>query len=193
LEQVPPIFSAIHIQGERAYAKARRGETFEMAPRCVHIHRLTLESYQPDEGVAQLIVECGKGTYMRALARDIGRVLGCGAHLEKLLRLTTLGFTLDEAITLQTLQDVVEHGALETVLLPIDRVLDDIPVLRLDMEAWHKIRNGQAVWIKAPDVAPGTVRLYGPDGCFGALGALEGVAGFPGNRHCRPQRLFFTQ
>ncbi|MEO5364393.1 MAG: tRNA pseudouridine(55) synthase TruB [Magnetococcus sp. DMHC-8] len=128
-EQVPPVHSAIHVGGVRAYELARRGEVVEMPARTVVIHALELEAYE--EGVAQVQVRCGKGTYMRALARDLGRYLGTLAHLQRLLRTGTLGFSLEEGITLDRLSRAVAQNGLEELLLPVDRVLDDIPAPRL--------------------------------------------------------------
>ncbi|WP_130473061.1 tRNA pseudouridine(55) synthase TruB [Candidatus Magnetaquicoccus inordinatus] len=127
-EQVPPAHSAVHVNGVRAYELARRGETVELPPRQVVIHQLLLESYE--EGVAQVLVRCSKGTYMRSLARDLGRHCGTVAHLQRLLRTETLGFSLEQGITLDQLAQVVSQEGLATVLLPMDRVLDDIPVSR---------------------------------------------------------------
>ncbi|MBF0186076.1 MAG: tRNA pseudouridine(55) synthase TruB [Magnetococcales bacterium] len=127
-EQVPPAHSAIHVDGVRAYELARRGETVTLPPRQVVIHQLQLESFA--EGVAQVLVRCSKGTYMRSLARDLGRHLGTLAYLQRLLRTETLGFSLEQGITLDQLAQAASQEGLATVLLPMDRVLDDIPALR---------------------------------------------------------------
>jgi tRNA pseudouridine55 synthase len=127
-EQVPPAHSALHVGGVRAYELARRGETVVLPPRQVVFHRLELESYA--DGLAQVLVHCSKGTYMRSLARDVGRACGSLAHLQRLLRTETLGFSLEQGITLDQLARAVSQEGLETVLLPMDRVLDDIPVSR---------------------------------------------------------------
>lgn len=128
-EQRPPAYSAIHVGGVRAYELARRGELVELPMRSVVFHTLHLASYEA--GLAQVHVRCGKGTYMRALARDLGRHLGSFAHLQRLLRTETLGFSLEEGVTLERLSQYVEQGRLEELLLPVDRVLDDIPASRL--------------------------------------------------------------
>ncbi|MEO5353683.1 MAG: tRNA pseudouridine(55) synthase TruB [Magnetococcus sp. XQGC-1] len=128
-EQVPPAYSAVHVGGERAYALARRGEEVVLPARSVVIHALHLEAYS--DGLALVDVRCGKGTYMRSLARDLGRHLGSFAHLQRLLRTETLGFSLAESITLERLSQAVEQGELAALLLPVDRVLDDIPASRL--------------------------------------------------------------
>ncbi|MBF0177031.1 MAG: tRNA pseudouridine(55) synthase TruB [Magnetococcales bacterium] len=190
IEQIPPAYSALHVDGERAYARARRGEAVVMAPRPVHIHHLELENYA--EGVAILAVHCGKGTYMRSLARDLARHVGCLGHLERLLRTWTLGFTMQEAVTLDQLAEKVAEGGLPKILLPVDRVLDDIPVLRLRADAWHRIRNGQAVRVPAATSPIGTVRLLTPAGQFGAIGVVETMADAAEECLCRPQRLFLT-
>ncbi|MEO5338938.1 MAG: tRNA pseudouridine(55) synthase TruB [Magnetococcus sp. MYC-9] len=127
-QQIPPAYSAIHVGGVRAYELARRGEPVVLEPRTVQIHSVRLEAYQ--EGLAELSVWCGKGTYMRSLARDLGRRLGSLAHLQGLLRTATLGFSLQDAITLEQLSAAVGEGRLEELLLPVDRVLDDIPASR---------------------------------------------------------------
>lgn len=103
--QVPPAYSAIHVQGERAYERARRGEAVEMTPRDVVIHGLGLAVFHRDDaGVrATVDVHCGKGTYVRAIARDLGARLGVPAHLEALRRTASGAYTLDDAVTLEAL------------------------------------------------------------------------------------------
>ncbi|MEO5345880.1 MAG: tRNA pseudouridine(55) synthase TruB [Magnetococcus sp. YQC-9] len=188
MDQVPPIYSAIHVDGERAYELARRGETVELPARRVVFHQVDLVEYQ--EGVITLDVRCGKGTYMRALARDLGRAWGCLAHLERLLRTRTLGFSLDECVTLDELTRAVAEGRSSEVLLPVDRALDDIPALRLRLEAWSRVMSGQVAWIDADGVEPGPVRLLSPEGQFGAIGTLGPGSDASGRRSCTPKRLF---
>ncbi|MBF0447350.1 MAG: tRNA pseudouridine(55) synthase TruB [Magnetococcales bacterium] len=188
-DQVPPVYSAIHVDGERAHERVRRGETVEMPTRRVVIHELKLESYEA--GLAQIAVRCGKGTYMRALARDLGRFLQCPAHLERLLRTDTLGFKLEDGVTLDTLADAVRDGRLNELLYPVDRVLDDIPALRLRVEVWHKIANGQSTWIDAEGCEQAEmVRLFTPEGEFGAVGVLSPASPASPRRLCKPKRLF---
>lgn len=188
-DQIPPVYSAIHVDGQRAYERARRGETVEMPVRRVVIHDLQLESFS--EGVAQIAVRSGKGTYMRALARDLGRHLGCPAHLIRLLRTETLGFQLNDGVSLDTLTEAVREGRLESVLYPVDRVLDDIPVLRLRVDVWHKVADGQAVWVDAQGCEGADhVRLYTPEGLLGAVGTLSAPSAKDSRRLCRPKRLF---
>ncbi|MBF0425261.1 MAG: tRNA pseudouridine(55) synthase TruB [Magnetococcales bacterium] len=190
IEQVPPVYSALHIAGERAYARARRGEEVVMPARTVTIHHLELKSCT--DGLAVLDVHCGKGTYMRALARDLARHVGALGHLERLLRTESLGFTMQEGVSLDQLAERVAAGHLHTLLLPVDRVLDDIPVLRLSADAWRRIQNGQAVRVAADHLPAGPVRLLTPEGTFAAIGTLDAVTADANERLCRPQRLFQT-
>ena len=156
-QQVPPAYSAIHVDGVRSYELARRGEAVALPARQVVIHNLHLESYT--DGLAQVNVDCGKGVYMRSLAQDLGRHLGSLAHLEQLLRTKTLGFSLADGITLEHLSAVVDKGDLRETILPVDRVLDDIPALRLRLEDWHKVVNGQAVRVES-----GRLSFYNTNG-----------------------------
>ena len=135
IEQIPPAYSAIKVDGKRAYALARKGETPEMTARNVYIHDLTLLDI-PDVNHATLEVTCGKGTYVRSLARDIAQKLGSCGHVSYLRRTQVGNFLEKDTILLENLEKIV-HSAppsdgLSEVLLPVDAVLDDIPVLHLD-------------------------------------------------------------
>ncbi|MBF0157827.1 MAG: tRNA pseudouridine(55) synthase TruB [Magnetococcales bacterium] len=191
IDQVPPLHSAIRVNGERAYHLARRGEVVEMAPRVVTVHDFTLVSYA--DGLAEVDVRCSKGTYMRALARDLGRHLGSAAHLERLVRTETLGFQLSEAVRLSELATKVAAGRLDDVLFPVDRVLAGIPALRLRAQAWRKVENGQSIWVEAEGLAGGPVRLMTPEGQFCAYGVLGDKVDLLGRRSVKPRRLFPTE
>lgn len=190
IQQVPPIYSAIRVDGNRAYHLARRGDAPDLPPRPVHIRRLELLSLE--NGVAELRIDSGKGTYMRALARDLGRLLGCGAHLMKLIRTRTLGFTLDQAVRLDQLRENLEEDRWRSFMFPVDRVLDGIPALRLGDDAWYQAKHGQTLWIPAADTPSGMVRLMTPDGLFGALGVLADATDQRGWRQCTPKRVFHS-
>lgn len=144
ISQVPPQFSAIKVAGERAYDLAREGERVDLAPRIVRVDAFHLTG-RPDIDHAEFEVECGKGTYMRSLARDLAVALGTVGHVSVLRRLRVGGFTLDQAISLDELERVAQTPAVESLLQPIETALDDIPALALtDVEA-HRLRHGQAV------------------------------------------------
>ena len=144
IEQIPPRYSAVKIAGERAYDLARDGEGVVLSPRTILIEELRLLG-MVDRDRAEMEAVSGKGAYMRALARDIARSLGTVGHLSTLRRLNVGPFTLDDAISLEHLQHLVDRQEGETALLPLQTPLDDIPAVAVtDVEA-HRMRSGQPV------------------------------------------------
>jgi tRNA pseudouridine55 synthase len=153
--QAPPKFSAIKIEGERAYDLARDGEAIEIAARPVDIHRLALVN-APDPDRAEFEAECGKGTYVRALARDIGRQLGCYGHIEALRRLEVGPFGATAMISLEQLTTMCHRAAagelsLADALLPVETALDDIPALAVSGADAARLQRGQAVLLRGRD------------------------------------------
>jgi len=114
IEQIPPMVSAIHYKGKRLYELARQGIEVERAPRKITIHKLFLKSFDKDK--ASFIVSCSKGTYIRTLCADIGAKLGCGAHMSKLTRIKSGDFSIDDALTLEQVFQLHNHGELEKAL-----------------------------------------------------------------------------
>jgi len=132
LRQTPPLTSAVKVGGVRLYRRARRGETVEVAPREVTIHRLTLlRFWEGPPPRALLDMECSKGTYVRALARDLGEALGAGAHASFMLRRRVGRFDLEESRTLEDLTRLAAEGSLPGALLDMDGALADLPVVDL--------------------------------------------------------------
>jgi tRNA pseudouridine55 synthase len=155
IEQVPPQFSAVKIAGERAYDLARDGETVELQARPVEIHSLTLVNV-PDADHAEFVAQCGKGTYVRSLARDMGRALGCYGHITALRRerIGTLG--KDTMISLEQLTALCHRaatgeGSLADALLPVETALDDIPALAVSGGDAARLQRGQAVLLRGRD------------------------------------------
>jgi len=144
ISQVPPIYSAIKVDGERAYDLARAGEEVELKARTVTIHRLELVS-MPDADHAQFEVLCGKGTYVRSLARDISQALGTVGHVTVLRRVACGRFTLENAISLDNFMSLGQLPALRAYLLPIETALDDIPALALTAAEARRLQNGQVL------------------------------------------------
>ena len=141
--QVPPAFSAIKVDGERAYDLARDGEVVELAPRLTHIHRVELMEEATDSAVFEM--SCGKGTYVRAFARDLGRVLGCLGHVIALTRLSVGPFDLKAAISLETLEKSGTDPSAKRLLMPLATALDDIPGLAVTDQEASSLRLGQAI------------------------------------------------
>ena len=149
--QAPPAFSAIKVDGERAYDLARAGEAVELAERPILIEALKLVDI-PDRDHATFEVTCGKGTYIRSLVRDMGRTLGTAAHVTMLRRVAVGPFTEDHMISLENLTELghkAPGGDVKTgALLPIETVLDGIPALAIDEEQARRLKLGQAVLLR---------------------------------------------
>jgi tRNA pseudouridine55 synthase len=188
IEQVPPRFSAVKVDGERAYDLARDGEAVELAPRSVEIHRLELIE-MPDPDHAVLAAECGKGTYVRALARDLGRALGCLGHVAALRRTAVGPFAEKVALGLESLPPIGQaETASETAglptLLPVEAGLADVPSLRVSPADAGRLARGQAVLLRGRDapLMEGWVWVS----AHGALVALAQVE----KGELRPRRIF---
>lgn len=149
--QAPPAFSAIKVDGERAYDLARAGEAVELAERPILIEALKLVDI-PDRDHAIFEVTCGKGTYIRSLARDMGRALGTAAHVTSLRRVAVGPFTEAHMISLENLTELGHKApggdANKGALLPIETVLDGIPALAIDEEQARRLKLGQAVLLR---------------------------------------------
>ena len=187
IEQVPPRFSAVKIEGERAYDLARDGEVVELAPRTIEIHSLELvETPDPDHSV--LAAECGKGTYVRALARDLGRLLGCFGHVAALRRTAVGPFTEDIAVSLEALQRSGQtEGEVPTPpppLLPVEAGLAALPALRVSSADAGRLARGQAVLLRGRDapIMEGWVSVLA-QGSLIALAEIE-------KGELRPRRIF---
>ena len=139
--QVPPKFSAVKIDGERAYKLARDDEDFEIAARPLYVESLTLLS-RPDADHAELEMVCGKGGYVRAIARDLGAALGCLGHVQKLRRVWSGPFDVDEAVSFETIEELAKDPALDAHLLPLDLGLADLPELRANDLGFARLKNG---------------------------------------------------
>lgn len=148
IDQVPPAYSALMVDGRRAYDLARAGETVELPSRRVTIHALTLDSWTGSEGAvetATLTAHVSKGTYIRSLARDIARALGTVGHVTMLRRLKAGPFAIEQAISLDKLNALGKGAPLEHVLLPLEAGLVDIPALDLDPEQARAVRQGRVL------------------------------------------------
>ena len=188
IEQVPPQYSAIKIQGERAYDLARDGEVVELKPRPVEIHELILVD-QPDRDHSVFEAECGKGTYVRALARDLGRLLGCYGHISALRRTLVGPFVENDMIPLDQLEALCDRAAsgeanLADALLPVETALDDIPALAVTRADAARLHRGQAVLLRGRDAPNSSGTVYVTVG--GRLLALAEI----GNGEIIPKRVF---
>jgi tRNA pseudouridine55 synthase len=167
IEQIPPMYSAIKVNGKKLYELARKGKEVERKPRPVTILALTLEEQiAPDEFVIR--VRCSKGTYVRTLCHDIGQALGCGGTMSSLRRTMAAGFTLEQAVSLDTVQNSEDRISL---LLKVDAYFSEYPALTVAGSAEKKLRNGMTLVM--PQLEPGQYRVYGESGEFIALCAAN--------------------
>ncbi|WP_242345728.1 tRNA pseudouridine(55) synthase TruB [Anaeromyxobacter terrae] len=191
IEQVPPMYSAVRVRGRRLHEAARAGESIERAPRRVRVDALELLALDAAPGdaaegapgpvlrLARLTVRCGKGTYVRTLAADLGRALGVPAHLAALRRTEASAFRVEEGISLAA-AEALDREALAARIVPMGEALRVLPPVALD---WHEVRDlvhGRALQREAPAAL---VRALAPDGRLVAICSL-------GERGLRPQRVF---
>ena len=163
--QVPPMYSALKVNGQKLYDLARKGKTVERQPRPITIHELTLLSMEAD-GI-HLRVRCSKGTYIRTLCKDIGEALGCGGCMAALRRISAGEYTIEESVPLQRL---LETETPEEFLRPVDSMFRNYPAVTLTEKQELRCRNGNSFSIQLED---GTYRAYGKDGEFLMLAKVD--------------------
>lgn len=169
IEQVPPMHSALKHAGRPLYEYARKGIEIERKARQVTVYSLVVESFSGD--ICTLRVRCGKGFYVRALADELGELLGCGAHLVGLRRTGVGPFQLEQAQLLEVLFEL-EEPQRDARLLPADILAGALEKLSLDVEATWQISHGQPLWLPRLSVGQ-SFRLYTPDGQFLGVGAVN--------------------
>ncbi len=143
IEQVPPPYSAVKVKGRKAYDMARKGEDVDLAPRKITVYSLELLEWAPPEVVID--VYCSSGTYIRSLANDLGKMLGCGAHLVGLRRTKSGRFTLRDAAPLRKLREAFDNGTWYQYLIPAAEALSDWPAIELSQEKIEAVRHGHRV------------------------------------------------
>ncbi len=180
--QVPPQFSAVKIDGERAYTRARAGEEMEIEPRPLWVESLELID-RPDPDHVELEMVCGKGGYVRSIARDLGEALGCHAHVLKLRRTWSGAFDAEDAITLDRIEDLAKTEALAGLLRPLEDGLSDLPEVRCTAEAAARLRNGNPAPVIASAAEYGDIAWASHDGHAVAVGTYRS-----GELH--PSRVF---
>lgn len=179
--QVPPAFSAVKIDGQRAYKRARDGEDFELAARALWVEELLLID-RPDPDHVTLEMTCGKGGYVRAIARDLGAALGCYGHVRELRRIWSGPFDVADAITLDQIDAHAKSPALDAFLRPLEEGLQDLPQVHCPADSVTKLRNGNPAMVMG-DVEYGDECWAAHDGRAIAVGVFKG-----GELH--PSRVF---
>lgn len=142
IDQLPPMYSAVHSDGRRLYELAREGKTVERTARKVTIHALELLDYDPAHSEGTLDISCSKGTYIRSLIDDIGQALGCGGVMTSLRRTAACGFTLDDALTIEQAQELAAEGELASKVIPVERVFEAMLLCRITEKQAVRYFNG---------------------------------------------------
>lgn len=182
--QVPPQYSAVKIDGQRAYKLAREGESFEVAARPLWVEELLLVA-RPDADHAVLEMICGKGGYVRAIARDLGEVLGCHGHVTQLRRTWSGPFDAEDAVSLETIEALAHSPDLDAYLRPLEDGLVDLPRVTVPPEGVSRLRNGNPGMVIATDVD------YGEE-CWAAMGGRAVAVGRYKAGMLHPTRVFNT-
>ena len=189
VDQVPPMYSAVKVDGQRLYKLARSGVEVERQPRSVEIHSVQLTRMNLPE--LTLDVECGKGVYMRTLAHDLGEILGCGAHVTDLERQSCGGLSSENSVTLDALEEAAQSpGGWLELLHPLDWVLRSFKTVTVGAAAERFLRNGQPVSLGNPNINAGYLeqfRAYNSSGQFLALVRFERAS-----NSWRPLKVFNT-
>ncbi len=182
IRQVPPQFSAVKVDGNRAYDIARSGETMELAARDLYVDELTFLS-RPDADHAELRFVCGSGGYVRSIARDLGRALGCLGHVVTLRRTWVGAFDIEDAVPFDTIDPLAKTPEIDDLLCPVSLGLSDLPELRATEEGASRLRNGNP-----GQVLPGNVE-YG-DLAWASLGGQPVAVGRFRSGELHPERVF---
>jgi tRNA pseudouridine55 synthase len=169
ISQTPPMYSALKHEGKALYEYARAGIEIARESRRIIIHQIQLNGFA--ENVAEITVRCSKGTYIRTLAEDVGKLLGCGAHLIGLRRIAAAGYEVAQALTLQQLEQMTETERL-AALAPPDSAVHYLPALTLNDDAVYYLLQGQSVW-QPGKIPSGLLRLYDDQNRFLGLGEQQ--------------------
>jgi len=169
ISQLPPMYSAVKQGGQALYKLAREGKEVERKPREVTVFQLDLLEF--DGEFVELEIQCSKGTYIRTIAHDLGQVLGCGAHVVELRRLGVGDFDIEEAVSLDEIENIESPEDFGQLLLPVDEALQGIPDVTLTSLATHYLLQGQPVTARHGQ-EPGLVRLYNEENAFLGMGEV---------------------
>lgn len=174
ISQLPPMYSAVSVNGQRLYDLARQGIEVERKPREVTVFSIDVLSENEKAGEYEIQVECSSGTYIRTLISDLGEALGCGAVMTGLRRTKANSFEAENAVTLEQLEEAVKNGTVSDLLIPVDRALEEYPVIRVSEAQAKRFRNGGELSLerlKYPRML-GFFRIYDPNKNFIGIGEI---------------------
>ncbi|MBQ8762977.1 MAG: tRNA pseudouridine(55) synthase TruB [Clostridia bacterium] len=174
ISQLPPMYSAVSVNGQRLYDLARKGIEVEREARQVTVFSIDVLSENEESGEYEIQVECSSGTYVRTLISDLGEALGCGAVMTELRRTKANGFEIENAVTLEQLEEAVKSGSISELLIPVDHALEEYPVIRVSEAQAKRFRNGGELSLERlcyPRML-GFFRVYDPEGNFIGVGEI---------------------
>lgn len=187
-EQIPPMYSAVKVDGRRLYELARQGRTVERKARPVTIYRIEILSIELPRVV--MTVECSRGTYIRTLCHDIGAKLGCGACMEQLVRIQSGRFCLEDALTLGQIERLRDEGCLASRVVPVEEMFDHYPKASTEKEADRLAHNGNAIGesqVRMEEPREKKYRLYDSQGCFIGIYQYEEE-----QKRLKPEKMFIA-
>jgi tRNA pseudouridine55 synthase len=187
IEQTPPPYSAVKVQGRKAYEMAREGEEVDLAPRKITVHHLEVLEWAPPEVVID--VHCSSGTYVRSLANDLGVMLGCGAYLVGLRRTKSGRFSLRDSVPLRKLQEAFTAGNWYQYLIPAAEALGDWPAIELNPDEVEGVRHGHRVKVVGE---PTETKVRGVSTQGELVALMELTIAEDGSREWQPKKVFFT-
>lgn len=166
--QLPPMYSAVSVNGQRLYELARKGIEVERQPRPITVHELTLLRYDEEARQGEALIRCSKGTYIRTICHDLGQALQAGAVMTALCRIEAAGFSLSDCVTLEEAEQLMAENALWERLLPVERLFGELPACRLNEIQTRMFLNGVRLDLNrlADKGLSGRCRVYGWDGAF---------------------------
>ncbi len=174
IDQLPPMYSAVKVDGRRLYDLARAGREIERSPRRVSVRSISIDDIRLP--FVTFTVECGRGTYLRSIAHDLGQTIGCGAYVSELVRLSCGQFECSEGISLDALEQAAASGDWTGHLHPLDWALRELPAVQVEADRAWAVRHGQTIYAGSAQIDPPDPRLwriYDPDGVFLALARPE--------------------
>lgn len=174
ISQLPPMYSAVSVNGQRLYDLARKGIEVERKSREVTVFSIDMIEENEEAGEYKIAVECSSGTYIRTLIDDLGIKLGCGAVMTALRRTKANGFSLEDAVTIEELQSLSENGNISEKVIPVDKALEEYPVINVTQPQAKRFSNGGELdlqRLRCPKML-GIYRVYDPDGRFIGLGEI---------------------
>ncbi|MBQ2847836.1 MAG: tRNA pseudouridine(55) synthase TruB [Clostridia bacterium] len=174
ISQLPPMYSAVSVDGQRLYDLARKGIEVERKARQVTVFSIEMLSEDEENGEYTVAVECSSGTYIRTLISDLGEELGCGAVMTDLRRTKANGFSIENAVTLEQLSEAAENGTLNEIIIPVDKALEEYPIIKVTAAQAKRFSNGGELdlqRLKYPRML-GYFRIYDPENKFIGLGEI---------------------